>query len=84
MMASKLSCVAVLGGHHQCVVPRTMTGIIRAATLINVLRKNDAEAGRTFEMATVLIMSRQQDNSMSAGKSISPINRFVHSNKLCL
>jgi len=61
-----------------------MTGIIRTTTLINVLRKNDAEAGRTFEMATVLITSRHEDTSMSVEKSISPINRFVRSNKLCL
>jgi hypothetical protein len=49
-----------------------------------VFRENNAEAGRTFEIATVLIMSRHEDTSMSAEKSISPINRFVRSNKLCL
>jgi hypothetical protein len=81
MMASKLCGDTVLGGHHQCVAPRTMTGIIRTTTLIKVPRKNDAEAGRSFEMATVIIISRHEDNSMWAEKSISQINSFVPINK---
>ena len=81
MMASKPSCGAVLGGHHRCVVPRTMTGIIRTTTPITAPCKNDAEAGRSFEMATVSIMSRHEDNRMGAWKSISQINSFIIINK---
>jgi len=81
MMASKPLSGAVLGGHHRCVAPRTMTGIIRTTTLINMPCKNDAEPGRSFEMATVSITNRHEDNRMGARKSISQINTSVNRNK---
>src|SRR3984957_9076446 len=66
MMAPKLSCAAVLGGHHLYVTPRTMTGIIRTTARDTMLRKDDAEADRTFEMAQRNIADRHQDNRMWA------------------
>jgi len=58
-----------------------MTGIIRTTMLITVSRRNDAETGRTLEMATVIIVSRHEDNRMGAWKSISQINSFAIINK---
>jgi hypothetical protein len=81
MMAPKLSGDAVLGGHHLYVTPRTMTGKIRTTAGITMPRIEDAEAGPAYEMATVVMISRQQDNRMWAGKSISQINSFAHRNK---
>jgi hypothetical protein len=46
-----------------------------------MLRKEDAGAGRTFEMAQRNITNRHQDSSMRSGKSISQINTFVPRNK---
>jgi|SRR5271169_6294765 len=77
MMAPKLSYASVLGGHHLYVAPRTMTGIICTTPLITIPSKNDAEAGRFFEMATGIIISRHEDNRMKPRKSISPINSHV-------
>jgi|SRR5580692_3874871 hypothetical protein len=58
-----------------------MTGIIRPATLIRVLCKKNAEPDQCFEMATVIMISRHEDNRMEAEKSISQINTFVHRDK---
>ena len=83
MMAPKLSGDAVLGGHHLYVIPRTMTGVIRttARDPIAMLRGDNAAAGRTLAMALRVIKNRHQDNRMWFGKSISPINTFVRSDK---
>jgi hypothetical protein len=56
-MASKLSFAAELGGHHLFFSPRTMTGIIRTTPLTTILCEDDAEAGRFFEMAAIIILT---------------------------
>jgi hypothetical protein len=81
MMAPKLAGDAVLGGHHLYGTPRTMTGVIRMTTLLAVPRRNSAETGRAFEMATGSMIGRHEDNRMGAGKSISQINSFASTNK---
>jgi hypothetical protein len=58
-----------------------MTGIICTATLIRTPRRKDAGQGRCFEMATVIMISRHEDNRMEAGESISQINTSAHRNK---
>jgi hypothetical protein len=56
MTAPKLFGDAVLGGHHLYVTPRTMTGIIRTTARKTMLRKDNAEKGRSFEMATAIMV----------------------------
>jgi hypothetical protein len=81
MMAPKLSGGALLGGHHLYVTPRTRTGVIRTTARDTILREEDGESDRTFEMAQRNILNRHQDNSMWAARSISQINSFVPRNK---
>jgi hypothetical protein len=55
-------------------------------TPIFLPRRNSAETGGAFEMATVSIIGRHEDNRMGAGESISQINSFAPTNKsnLCI
>jgi hypothetical protein len=67
MMAPKLSGAVRLRRHHLYAARPSATGIGRTGTPNTVLRKLEAEAGRTIGIAAESMIYRHQDNRMTMG-----------------